>query len=143
MMLTDRSKSLVGDGSNRLYGIDGSFDFLDDFSIDTYYAKTDSPGLTDKDQSYMGNFSYNGDRYGLTTGYLAVEDNFNPEIGFKRRDNFKQLQGSARFSPRPASIDWIRRFNFEAQTQSYWSADEDELETQPTPVDLQYRVRKQ
>lgn len=129
MLLTDRSNSLVGDGSNQLFGIDGSFDFLDDFSIDTYFAQTDSPDLIDEDQSFMGNFSYNGDRYGLTTGYLVVEDNFNPEIGFKRRNNFKQLQGSARFSPRPTSIDWIRRFNFEALTQSYWSADEDELET--------------
>ena len=56
MMLTDRSNSLAGDGSNQLYGIDGSFDFLDDYSIDTYFAKTDSPALTDQDQSYMGNF---------------------------------------------------------------------------------------
>lgn len=129
MMLTDRSNSLAGDGSNTLYGIDGSFDFLDDFSIDTYFAKTDSPGLLDQDQSYMGNFDYNGDRYGLTAGYLEVEKNFNPEIGFKRRNNFRQLQNSVRFSPRPASIDWIRRFNFQALSQSYWSADEGELET--------------
>ena len=129
VMLTDRSNSLAGDGSNQLYGIDGSFDFLDDYSIDTYFAKTESPGLPDQDQSYMGNFDYNGDRYGLTAGYLVVEKNFNPEIGFKRRNNFKQMQSSARFSPRPASIDWIRRFNFQALTQSYWSADLDELET--------------
>ena len=129
MILTDRSKSLAGDGSNTLYGVDGSFDFLDDFSIDTYFAKTDSPGLLDQDQSYMGNFDYNGDRYGLTAGYLEVEKNFNPEIGFKRRNNFRQLQNSVRFSPRPASIDWIRRFNFQALSQSYWSADEGELET--------------
>jgi hypothetical protein len=129
MIFTDRSESLVGDGSNQLYGLDGSFNFLDDFSIDAFIAKTDSPGLNGKDNSYMGNFSYDNDRYGFTSGYLVVEDNFNPEIGFKRRDNFKQYSGSARFSPRPASIDWIRRFSFEVDTQSYWSADEDELET--------------
>ena len=129
MMLTDRSRSIAGEGSNQLYGIDGSFDFLDDFSIDTYFAKTDSPGLSEQDQSYMANFDYNGDRYGLAAGYLAVEKNFNPEIGFKRRNNFKQMQGAARFSPRPASIDSVRRFNFEARSQSYWSADHNELET--------------
>ena len=74
-------------------------------------------------------FAYTGDRYGFTSGYVVVEDNFNPEIGFKRRDNYKQYSGSARFSPRPASIDWIRRFNLELDTESYWSADADELET--------------
>jgi len=128
-IFTDRSESLVGEGSNQLYGIDGSFDFFDDFSIDTYVAKTDSPELDGEDKSYMGNFSYDADRYGLTSGYLVVEDNFNPEIGFKRRDNFKQYSGSARFSPRPTSIDWIRRFSLQASTESYWSADADELET--------------
>ncbi len=129
MLFTERSESLIGEGSNQLYGIDGSFDFLDDFSIDTYLAKTDSPDLKGEDKSYMANFDYNGDRYGITSGYLVVEDNFNPEIGFKRRDNFKQYSGSARFSPRPASIESIRRFILQANTKSYWSASTDKLET--------------
>ena len=38
-------------------------------------------------------------------GYLVVEDNFNPEIGFKRRDNFKQYEGNVRFSPRCARTE--------------------------------------
>ncbi len=129
VMVTDRSESLVGDGSSQLYGIDGAFDFLQDFSIDTYIAKTDSPGLSGDDKSYMSNFSYDSDRYGFNSGIVVVEKNFNPEIGFKRRNNFKQFAGGARFSPRPVSIDWIRRFSFEANTQSYWSADADKLET--------------
>jgi len=129
MLFTERSESLVGEGSSQLYGFDGSFDFLDDFSIDTYLAKTDSPDLKGEDKSYMANFDYNGDRYGFTSGYLVVEDNFNPEIGFKRRDNFKQYSGSARFSPRPASIESIRRFILQANTKSYWSASTDKLET--------------
>ncbi len=129
MLFTERSESLIGEGSNQLYGIDGSFDFLDDFSIDTYLAKTDSPDLKGEDKSYMANFDYNGDRYGFTSGYLVVEDNFNPEIGFKRRDDFKQYSGSARFSPRPASIESIRRFILQANTKSYWSASTDKLET--------------
>jgi hypothetical protein len=129
MILTDRSESTVGNGSNQLYGIDGSFAFLDDFEISTFAAKTDTPGLSGDDKSYMGNFDYNGDRYGFTSGYVVVEDNFNPEIGFKRRDNFKQYAGSARFSPRIASSERIRRLVFEAETDSYWSADADQLET--------------
>ncbi len=129
VMLTDRSESLVGDGSNQLYAVDGAFDFLDDFSFDTYLAKTKSPGLDDEDKSYMANLVYDSDVYGFNSGYLVVENNFNPEIGFKRRNNFKQFSGSARYSPRPASIDWIRRFNLEANTQSHWSATTDDLES--------------
>ncbi len=129
VMLTDRSESLVGNGASQLYAVDGAFNFLDDFSFTTYLAKTDSPGLTNDDQSYMTNLAYDADRYGFNAGYLVVENNFNPEIGFKRRNNFKQFSGGTRFSPRPASIDWIRRFNLEATTQSYWSATTDKLET--------------
>ena len=129
MILTDRSESIAGEGSNQLYGVDGSFAFLDDFEISTFATKTDTPGLSGDDKSYMGNFDYSGDRYGFTAGYLVVEDNFNPEIGFKRRDNFKEFDGALRFSPRITSSERIRRLVFEADTESYWSADKDELET--------------
>lgn len=129
VMLTDRSESLVGDGASQLYAIDGAFDFLEDFSIDTYLARTDSPNLHGNDKSYMANLAYDSDVYGFNSGYLVVENNFNPEIGFKRRNNFKQFAGGARYSPRPASIDWIRRLSFEANTQSYWSATTDDLES--------------
>lgn len=129
VMLTDRSESLVGKGASQLYAIDGAFDFLEDFSFDTYLARTDSPGLRDDDRSYMANVAYDSDLLGLNTGYLVVENNFNPEIGFKRRNNFKQFSGGARYSPRPASIEWIRRFNLEAGTQAYWSATTDALES--------------
>ena len=129
MIFTDRSESAVGDGSNQLYGFDGTFNFMDDIEISTYAARSDTAGLSGDDSSYMANFNYNGDRYGFRSGYLVVEDNFNPEIGFKRRDNFKQYEGNLRFSPRPASIESIRQFRFEAQTRSYWSADTGTLET--------------
>ena len=129
MIFTDRSESIMAEGSNQLYGIDGQFNFLDDFEISTYAARTNTPGLSGDDKSYMGNFTYDGDRYGFGSGYVVVEDNFNPEIGFKRRDNFKQYDGFARFSPRITSSDRIRRLVFLAHTESYWSADERELET--------------
>ncbi|MBT71595.1 MAG: hypothetical protein CMQ15_06080 [Gammaproteobacteria bacterium] len=129
MILTDRSESIVSEGSNQLYGVDGTFAFLDDFEISTYLAKTDTKGLNGDDKSFMGNFDYNGDRYGFTSGYVEVEENFNPEIGFKRRNNFKQYDGSARFSPRITSSENIRRFVLQANTESFWSADENELET--------------
>ena len=129
MILTDRSESIVTGGSNQLYGIDGQFNFLTDFEVSTFVTRTETDGLDGDDRSYMANFDYNGDRYGLRSGYLVVEQNFNPEMGFKRRNNFKQYEGSARFSPRIASSESIRRFVLQANTESYWSASLDDLET--------------
>ena len=86
-IFTNRSVSLVGDGSSRAYGVDGVFSFYDNVEFITYVAKTETPGLRERDLSYQDRFSYNGDRYGVTADHLVVEDNFIPEVGFVRRDN--------------------------------------------------------
>ena len=128
-IFTNRSVSLAGSGTNQLYGADAALAFGDDVNFLGYLAKSQTTGLTSHDLSYMGRFGYTGDRYGLQAGYLVVEDNFNPEVGFLRRDDFGQATGSARFSPRPQSISWIRRFNLNASTDWLWSKRGGELET--------------
>src|SRR5690606_37180971 len=72
-----------------------------------------TPALTGNDQSYRGRFSYDGDLYGLSLDHLFVGDDFNPEVGFLRRDAFRQSGVTARFSPRPASIEAIRQFTLQ------------------------------
>ena len=128
-IFTNRSVSLTGSGTNQLYGADAALAFGDDVNLLGYLAKSQTTGLNSHDLSYMGRFGYTGDRYGLQAGYLVVEDNFNPEVGFLRRDDFDQATGSARFSPRPQSISWIRRFNLNASTDWLWSKRGGELET--------------
>jgi hypothetical protein len=128
-LFTNRSRSLVGDGSSQLYGVDAGLAFGTDVTIDGYLTKSSVPGLSGRDLSYMGQFAFSGDRYGLTSGYLVVEDNFDPEVGFLQRDNLRRYSGSARFSPRPASPAWIRRLSFAASTDFLWTATDGELET--------------
>ena len=128
-IFTNRSVSLVGDGSSQAYGVDGLFSFYDNVEVITYVAKTETPGLRGRDMSYQGRFSYNGDRYGLIADHLVVEDHFTPEIGFVRRDNFRQTNLSGRFSPRPRSIEWVRQFAFEGRVDYFLTADTGRLET--------------
>ena len=59
-VFTNRSVSLVGDGSSQTYGVDGVFSFYDNVEFITYVAKTETPGLRERDLSYQGRFSYNG-----------------------------------------------------------------------------------
>ena len=114
MIATSRSVSTVGEGSNEAYGVDAVFSFYDNVNFNGYYARTQTPGLEGDDVSYQGAFSYNGDRYGFKLDHLLVGDNFNPEVGFLRRDDFKRTFASARVSPRPASIRAVRQFTLEA-----------------------------
>ena len=127
-IFTNRSRSLLGDGSSQVYGVDGRLAFYDDFSLTGYFAKTQTLAGNREDQSYQGRFDYVGDRYGLSFGQLVVEDNFIPEVGFIRRDNFRRRSASARFSPRP-SIDLVRRFVVSGRFEHIATADGGELET--------------
>ena len=128
-IFTNRSVSLVGDGANQAYGVDGVFSFYDNVEVITYVAKTETPGVDGQDLSYQGRFSYNGDRYGVTADHLVVEDRFTPEVGFVRRDNFRRTNIAGRFSPRPRSIESIRQFTLEGRLDYFLTADEGRLET--------------
>ena len=112
-IFTRRSVSTEGDGANAVYGLDGVFSFYDDLNVNTYVARTETPGLRGDDLSYRTELQYNGDRWGFVADRLGVGANFNPEIGFVRRDDFRRSFGSFRFSPRPQGIAAVRKFTWE------------------------------
>jgi hypothetical protein len=112
VLFQNRSQSAVSTGSNQAYGVDASFAFFENLSLVTYYAKTQTEGLTGNDESYRASFGYGGDLLSAQAQHLLVGDDFNPEIGFVRRKGFRQSSVSGRFSPRPGSISWIRQLRF-------------------------------
>ena len=111
-ILTGRSVALNGVGSNEAYGVDGAFAFYDNLTINTYWARTRTDGLSGKDTSYRGQLDYAGDRYGLQLERIVVGDHFNPELGFVSRDDMKRSFALFRFSPRPTSIKSVRKFSW-------------------------------
>ena len=112
-IFTGRSVSITGNGSNEVYGVDALFSFYDNVNFNGYYAQTKTAQLRGEDASYQAAFNYHGDTYGLTLDHLLVGDNFNPEIGYLRRDDFRRSFASTRYSPRPSSITSVRQFTAE------------------------------
>ena len=112
-MITHRTATPGVAGTNEGYGADAALGFYENVRIDAYLARTHSEGRTGNDLSYRGAFDYNADRYGLQVERLVVEPNFRPEIGFVRRTDMRRSAGLARFSPRPASLDRIRKLTFQ------------------------------
>ena len=112
MMVTGRSVGQIGTGSNAAFGVDSTLAFFQDLSINTFWARTRSDGLRNDDTSYRAQLNYAGDRYGVQAERLVVGDNFNPEVGFVRRDDMGQTLALFRFSPRPRAIRSIRRFSW-------------------------------
>ena len=112
-MFTGRSVSAAGQGASYTYGVDGNFAFYDNLNINGYFAGTDTPGRRGDDTSYQAKLDYAGDRWGVLYDHLSVGADFNPEMGFVRRDDLRRNFAKFRFSPRPQSIDAVRKFSWE------------------------------
>ena len=110
-IFTRRSVSLDRNGDNAVYGADASFSFYDNVTFNGYYARTRTYGRTGDDASYQGQFTYDADLFGLQVDHLLVGRNFNPEVGFLRRLDFRRTFAAAHYRPRPA-IEAIRQFTF-------------------------------
>ena len=95
------------------YGVDATFAFYENVTINGYWAKTQTTGQSGQDTSYKGDFRYNGDRYGVTAEHMFIDARFAPGVGFVHRADFRKSFGSVRFSPRPRSIDTVRKFTWE------------------------------
>ena len=77
---------------------------------------------TGDDLSSRAQLVYNGGQYGLEFDHLTIGDNFNPEVGFLRRDDLKRSFASARYSPRVMGIRSVRRITSDITTSKLaWS----------------------
>ena len=139
VIYTRRSRLADGDGMNQVYGADLNLAFYDNVNISSYYARSDTPGLGGSNASYRGWFQYNGDRYGVEAEHLTVGENFNPEAGFLRREDFRRNFAQARFSPRPYRIPWLRRVINQA-SYNYTTDHEGRLETREGKLRLELEL---
>jgi hypothetical protein len=114
-------------GQNGVAGVDANLSFFVNLNIVGYYAGTSTPGLKGRDRSYRGRFDFDSDRLGVQVERLAVGRNFNPEIGFLRRDGFVENIAQLRVSRRPHDLLGIRRVSYEAGVD-YITNDERRLE---------------
>ena len=100
LIATERLPTAGGGDSNLAVGADASLRVSDDVTITGYYARTSSATRTGDDSSYRGRFDYSADRYGIAFEHLLVGDQFDPAIGFVRREGIRRNTATARFSPR-------------------------------------------
>ena len=119
LIMTNRSPSSPGGGSNQVYGFDANMGFYENIRVTGFYARSATSGITGDTESYRGQFQYAADRYGFELSSLKVGDAFNPEVGFLRREDFQRSFALGRFSPRPTSIDSIRKLTWEASLARY------------------------
>ena len=109
------NKSPTGAGaslyhSNQTYGLDANLGIGSDLTWFNYAAKTQTPGLSGRDEAASTFLLYNTDMVRAEGGYTQVGENFNPEVGFVQRVGYRRPAYGIFVSPRPKHNRYIRRF---------------------------------
>jgi len=110
---TNRAPTVGANDSNQVVGVDAALAFYQNVTFSSYYARSRTPRRRGDASSYMAQFAYAADRYGVNFEHLSVGDAFNPEIGFLRRESFRRSYAQGRFSPRPRSSRSVRKVSAE------------------------------
>jgi len=103
---------------NYTYGVDATYvkdDFLGNKNIyiGSRIAQSQTQGSTGKrNLSYLFYVDYPNDFIDTYTSITNVQRDYNPEMGFLRRGNYKMLRSKMYIMPRPDSISWIQKLVF-------------------------------
>ena len=84
---------------NRTMGADANLALGRNLQVNSYVAKTQTPGLNGQDLAFFGRVAYRDPAWNVWVNYLDVQDNFNDEVGFVQRRGVKTTK--AYFSPTP------------------------------------------
>lgn len=92
----DGDGSLLGNGDddqNQTYAVDGSLGIGENGLVRAWAAKTETPGLNGDDTAFSLTGDYNNADWSVNLGYAEVGANFNPEVGFLARTDYRRIDG--------------------------------------------------
>ena len=121
-LIVDRS----GDGSNdqnQTYAIDGRWGIGDNLLLSGYAAKTETPGLTGKDDAFSVGTNYNDADWTMDFSYREVGDSFNPEVGFLSRSDYRRVSGLVLRRIRPDNLWNLFEIRPHAHYRGFWDFD--------------------
>jgi len=104
-MFVDK-ESMDSNHFNRSFGADANFRLTPQIDVNSYIAKTSTPGREGDDLAGRLAFSYQGRRLELRTAISALQENFNPEVGFAPRVGVRRGSSYAGYHYRQS---WGRR----------------------------------
>jgi hypothetical protein len=93
-----------GADENQAYAIDGRWGIGDNLLFQAWAAKTSTPGLDDRDDAYSVKAQYSSPKWAYRLGYGQVGRDFNPEVGFLSRSDFRRINGFVMRRIRPEDL---------------------------------------
>ncbi len=106
---------------NRTYGFDGQWGIGAYGRISGFAAKTSSPNVSEDQYAYQIGSNYDSQAWILNGTYTDVAAQFNPEVGFLRREDFRKLSTLVLRRIRPADFFSIQEIRPHVSFAGYWN----------------------
>ncbi len=87
---------------NRTMGVDVNLAPSANLQVQSYIAKTETPGRDGNDMAMFGRIAYRDPKWNLYLNYLDVQENFNAEAGFVQRTGIRTTKAHFGPTPRPS-----------------------------------------
>ncbi len=104
---------------NRAYAIDGQIGLGRYNDITAFASKTDTPGRRDEDHSFAVEWRQEAPRWRNRFSYSEVAPDFNPEVGFINRTNYRRITGNFSYRIRPESGGRIQEWGPQLYIDEY------------------------
>ena len=108
------------DDSNQTYAIDGRWGIGGFWDVEAWVAKTATPGLSGADDAFSITATYSSADWTNYLAYTQVGANFNPEVGFLRRSNFRKYEGMIFRQIRPENLWGLYELRPHVNYSGYW-----------------------
>jgi hypothetical protein len=108
------------DGWNRTWGVDGRLGIGEYWTIDGFAARTETPGATGIERAFNARAEYKRSAGRASIEYTEVGAEFNPEVGFLQRSDFRSLDLNLFTNVLTPSISWLREFRPHTAWSSFW-----------------------
>jgi uncharacterized protein DUF5916 len=111
------------DDRNETYAIDGRWGIGDYIVLQGWSAKTDTPGLDGRDRAFALKANYNSAKWLSRLDYTEVGENFNPEVGFLTRKDYRNISAFLLRRFRPKDLWGLLEIRPHAAYNSFWTFD--------------------
>ena len=112
------------DDYNRAYAVDGRWGVGDKVTLEAWYAKTDTPGLTGREEAFNVEGNYSSAKWEGDLRYTQVGEDFNPEVGFLSRTEYRNVRAFLMRRIRPDDLWGLLELRPHISYTGFWKFDD-------------------
>ena len=133
-IVTSRDSTRSGD-HNQLYGVDTLLRFFErKLDVSAYLLGTETPGLEGSSQARLLDAAWRDDDFTIVGRYETVQPDFNPEVGFVRRDDMTHYLRRRIVAAAAAQPDTHQKLRIRSRRRSFPGSDRPYRNRRANPV---------